>query len=145
MDYESIAVELLRIRAELSRTPEHQTVSEFARGEFFVLNYMMENDGSVYPKDLSREMNVSSARVAAVLNQTGRKGLTERSSDADDSRKTLVTITDRGREAVMDKKKEIFDFVVEMLREIGPEDAQELLRIKKKIIMKKKTRGEIGE
>ncbi|MCI7145183.1 MAG: winged helix DNA-binding protein [Clostridiales bacterium] len=145
MDYESIAVELLRIRAELSRTPEHQTVSEFARGEFFVLNYMMENDGSVYPKDLSREMNVSSARVAAVLNQTGRKGLTERSSDADDSRKTLVTITDRGREAVMDKKKEIFDFVVEMLREIGPEDAQELLRIKKKIIMKKRTRGEIGE
>lgn len=145
MDYESIAVELLRIRAELSRTPEHQTVNEFARGEFFVLNYMMENDGSVYPKDLSREMNVSSARVAAVLNQTGRKGLTERSSDADDSRKTLVTITDRGREAVMDKKKEIFDFVVEMLREIGPEDAQELLRIKKKIIMKKRTRGEIGE
>ncbi|MDY2680375.1 MAG: transcriptional regulator [Lentihominibacter sp.] len=145
MDYEKIAAELLHIRAEFARIPEHQKINEFARGELFVLNYLLAHEGTAYPKDLSREMKVSSARIAALLNQTEKKGWTMRTADPDDSRQTLITMTEEGHEAIMNRKKEIFDMVVGMLEELGPEDAQELLRIERRIITNQKTKRETGK
>lgn len=145
MNYENIAAELLQIRAEFARIPEHQVINEFARGEFFVLNYLLVHEDTAYPKELSREMKVSSARIAALLNQTDKKGWTMRTADAEDSRQTLITMTESGREAIMNKKKEIFDMVVEMLQELGEEDAQELLRIKRRINTNQKNKREKGK
>lgn len=145
MDYEKIAAELLHIRAEFARIPEHQKINEFARGEFFVLNYLLAHEGTAYPKDLSREMKVSSARIAALINQTDKKGWTMRTADAEDSRQTLITMTEAGREAIMNKKREIFNMVVEMLRELGEEDAAELLRIKRRINTNQKNKRENGK
>ena len=145
MDYEKIAAELLQIRAEFSRIPEHQMINDFARGEFFVLNYLLAHEGIAYPKDLSREMTVSSARIAALINQTDKKGWTMRTADAEDSRQTLITMTEAGREAIMNKKREIFNMVVEMLRELGEEDAAELLRIKRRINTNQKNKRENGK
>ena len=120
-------------------------INEFARGEFFVLNYLLVHEDTAYPKELSREMKVSSARIAALLNQTDKKGWTMRTADAEDSRQTLITMTESGREAIMNKKKEIFDMVVEMLQELGEEDAQELLRIKRRINTNQKNKREKGK
>ena len=145
MNYENIAAELLQIRAEFARITEHQVINEFARGEFFVLNYLLVHEDTAYPKELSREMKVSSARIAALLNQTDKKGWTMRTADAEDSRQTLITMTESGREAIMNKKKEIFDMVVEMLQELGEEDAQELLRIKRRINTNQKNKREKGK
>lgn len=145
MDYEKIAAELLHIRAEFARIPEHQKINEFARGELFVLNYLLAHEGTAYPKDLSREMKVSSARIAALLNQTDKKGWTMRTADDEDSRQTLISMTERGHKAIVNKKREIFDMVVGMLEELGPEDAAELLRIKKRINTNQKNKRENGK
>lgn len=136
MDYEKIAEELLKLRAQLLQVPEYQKVREFSRGEFFVLNYLLTHNGTAYPKDLSREMRVSSARVAALLNQTERKGWTVRGADVEDNRQTRITITQEGRVEIAERKAAVFELVVEMLKKIGPDDAEELLRIKRKILDK---------
>lgn len=142
MDYEKTAAELLQIRAEFARIPRHRLIDEFARGEFFVLNYLLESRGKAHPKELSRQMNVSTARIAALINQTDRKGWTVRTADNEDSRRTLVTITEEGKAAVTGRKKEIFNMVVEMLQELGEEDADRLLKIKKRILANSKAGGE---
>lgn len=134
MDYKSMAEELLRVRAELLRVPANQMVNEFVHGELFVLNYLLVHGGTAYPKELSKEMSVSSARIAALLNQMEKKGWITRATDVVDTRQILITLTPLGKKVVMRKKDEIVNEVVQVLEKIGPDDAKELLRIQRKIM-----------
>lgn len=134
MNYESMAEELLRIRAGLLHVPVTQMMNDFVRGELFVLNYLLVHSGIAFPKDLSRGMGVSSARVAALLNQMVKKGWVVRVADTEDCRQTIITLTETGRTEVEEKRSEIIEAVVQMLKNIGPEDAEELLRIERKIM-----------
>lgn len=134
MDYETIAEELLSIRSRLLHVPANQMMNEFVRGELFVLNYLLIHNGRAFPKDLSRSMDVSSARIAVLLNQMARKGWIVRAADTEDCRQTVITLTDVGRREVTQKRVEIVEAVVQMLKNIGQEDAKELLRIERKIM-----------
>lgn len=129
-----MAAELLYIRAELLHVHANQMMDNFARGELFVLNYLAEHGGTAYPKDLSKEMGVSSARIAAILNQMGKKNWISRITDTIDLRQTIITLTDNGRQEIESRKEEIIDAVIQMIKNIGPDDAKELLRIERKII-----------
>lgn len=134
MNYESMAEELLSIRAGLLHVPANQMMNDFVRGELFVLNYLMVHGGTAFPKDLSRGMDVSSARIAALLNQMVKKEWVIRAADTEDCRQTIITLTEKGRKEVEKKRTEIVEVVVQMLKNIGPEDAKELLRIERKIM-----------
>ena len=134
MDYERIAEELLEIRANLLRLPANRMMNEFVHGEMFVLSYLLACGENVYPKDLSRKMGVSTARIAALLNQMERKGWIKRIDDPKDSRQKQILLTDSGKQIISAKKKELIAEVVKMLEKIGCEDAEELLRIQKKIM-----------
>ncbi len=134
MNYESMAEELLSIRAGLLHVPANRMMNEFVRGELFVLNYLMAHSGTVFPKDLSKGMGVSSARIAALLNQIEKKGWIVRTTDMNDCRQTIITLTDDGKKEVEKTRKEIVKAVAQMLESIGPENAEELLRIERKIM-----------
>lgn len=136
MDYQTIAKELLSIRAYLVQNPVHRMMDEFVHGEYCVLNYLMNHSESIYPKDLSKEMSVSTARVAALLKQMEKKGWITRNADVIDNRQTIISLTDEGKIEINSKREEIIDAVVNMLKEIGSEDAKELLRIQHKMIKK---------
>lgn len=136
MDYISIAKELLDIRADLMHVPANKNMNEFTKGELYVLNYLDKHDGTAYPKDVSREMRVSTARIAAILGQMERKGWITRISDAEDTRQVIVTLTQSGRDYLVSKEQEIIASVVSMLKDIGENDARELLRIQRKMMKK---------
>lgn len=136
MNYESMAEELISIRAGLLHVPANQMMNDFVRGELFVLNYLIVHSGFAFPKDLSRSMGVSSARIAALLNHMEKKGWVVRVADTEDCRQTIITLTETGRAEVETKKAEIVEAIVQMLKRIGPEDAEELLRIERKIMKK---------
>ena len=40
MYYESLAFQLLNVRAKMLQVPAHQEISKLMRGELFVLNYL---------------------------------------------------------------------------------------------------------
>ncbi len=54
------------------------------------------SDGEVIAGDLSRKMNVSSARIAALLKKMEQGGLITRHSSSVDARRTVVEITPTG-------------------------------------------------
>ena len=64
MNYEILASELLHIRTNLLQVPASQKLSRMLRGELFVLNYLMDHDTAVHPKELSDKLAVSTARIS---------------------------------------------------------------------------------
>ena len=120
MDYHLLAEELIELHRRLLSFPVNRMLADLAKGELFVLNYLMVHQDPVHPKELSQQMMVSTARVAALLNRMEEEGLIVRLPDSRDNRQTIITPTQFG-----------IQFVQELL---GPEDAQNYLRIQKKIL-----------
>lgn len=133
IDYSAFATALLDSLTVLVRSTMQKRVDEFARGEMFIMNCLVDSGGTALPSELSTAMNASTARVAAALNSLERKGLIVRHVDRADRRKTRVMISDRGRQAVMEKRKQMHDHMVKVMRELGQDDAKEYLRLVKRI------------
>lgn len=134
MDYQKIAEELLEIRAEQLKIPANQQMSRLVKGELFVLNYLSTHNKVAFPKELSREMAVSTARIAVILNHMEEKGWIIRTEDTEDNRQTIVTLTDSGCTEIERNRREVIESVVKMLELIGADDARELVRIQRKIV-----------
>ncbi len=134
MDDRQIAEELLEIHGELNRRRLHQKMNGFGRGEIFALSCLYDHGGSAWPKELSEDMGVSSARVAALVNQLEGKGWVRREGDFGDTRHTVVSLTGSGRAAVLAEKEEILDSIMELLEGLGHQDAEAFLRIRRKML-----------
>lgn len=133
MNYEILASELLHIRTNLLQVPASQKLSRMLRGELFVLNYLMDHDTAVHPKELSDKLAVSTARIACLLNHMEGKHLIVRFADPDDSRQVIVHLTSEGRLAIEKTRKDVLMYLAGMLESLGPDDAREYIRIQEKI------------
>lgn len=133
MYYETLADELLHIRANLLRVPAHQKLSNMLRGELFVLNYLHDHDTIVHPKDLSENLSVSTARIASLLKHMEEKNLIVREPDSEDSRQIIVHLTSDGEHVIQKCKEEVLYYLARTLESLGPDDAREYIRIQKKI------------
>lgn len=136
VDYYTLAEQLMELHVALHIIPINQELAALERGMFFALNFLMFHKRSAYPKELSRGMGVSSARVAALLNHLEKEGLIQRRPDPKDNRQVIVSLTENGIHAIRQKRKEILETVAQTLEELGPEDAQEFLRIQQKLAEK---------
>lgn len=134
MDYQAMADELLTAYAGVTRARSSRRVSQMIRGEHFALNYLFTHDGRAQPKELSAGMDVSTARIAVLLNRLERKGFVARTADPEDNRRVIVTLLEPGRREVERTRAEVRDCVTGMLEQLGPEDAEACVRIYKKIV-----------
>lgn len=134
MDYTEMALELLKNRIDFLQVPANQEISSLIKGEFFVLNYLITHDNQAYPKNLYRKMAVSSARIAALLNHMEEKQLVIRHEDVKDNRQVIVSLTEKGMELIKKRRAEVLQDIVQLLEYLGPEDAENYLRIQKKIV-----------
>lgn len=133
MYYESLAFQLLNVRAKMLQVPAHQEISKLMRGELFVLNYLKEHEGIVHPKELSEKLAVSTARIARLLKHMEEQGLIVRFADTTDSRQVVVQITDQGVYEIDHIRKKVLEYTARMLEDLGPDDAKEYIRIQEKI------------
>lgn len=133
MDYTSLAQELLTVRANLLQVPASQQLSQMVRGEMFVLNYLFTHEGAIHPKELSRQMAVTTARIASLLNHMEQKQLLLRRADPGDNRQVIVELTEQGRKTTREIRAQVIRYLSTMLEGLGPEDAQAYIRIQKKI------------
>lgn len=135
MDKEILANDLIGSIAKFLQTPAGHHISKIIHGELFVLNFLLTREAQgVHPKELSEKMDVSTARVSALLNNMERHGLVSRRSDGKDSRQVLVNITEAGKEYIVEKKQEVTADIMNMLEYIGQKDAGEYIRIHKKMV-----------
>ncbi len=133
-DYKAAAIELLRIQTEFNRLKANQQMDGLSQGELFALGCLYGHGKSAYPKNLCVDMSISSARVAVLLNHMEKKGWISRSPDPNDSRQTVVSLTDCGESFYLLKQEEALESIVNVLKKLGEDDTRQLLRIRKKLL-----------
>lgn len=131
MDFDKAAVELMEYMRIFQRGPTRR-VQEVTQGEMAVLGYLHKHD-NITPSELSEEFDLTTARIANILNSLEKKKYLVRIHDSVDRRKVQVTITELGKTVAVQKKQEIEKDLSDLLKDLGEEDAVEYLRLMKKI------------
>ena len=106
MDVKSDAEELMEKFRSCAPKKFFSSVEEAERGIGFILVFLYKSDGEVIAGDIAREMNVTTARVAALLKKMEKNGLITRECSLNDGRRTVVKITGKGTDAVVRKSRE---------------------------------------
>jgi DNA-binding MarR family transcriptional regulator len=109
-------------------------ITENMQGEILAILYIFEHKDIVLPSEMSNEMNISSARVAAMLNSLENKELVTRQIDKTDRRKILVSLTEKGQELAKKHSQQVENHAAQMLELLGEHDAMELVRITEKLV-----------
>lgn len=133
MESREEAREFLREMCSCTPRPLFHKVEEVDRGTGFVLAYLEEAHGEVFAGDLARELKVSTARIAALLNKLEEKGLVKRCRSARDARRTVVKITPKGTAYTAGIKEQILEKVEILFEKVGKEDLKEFIRICREI------------
>ncbi len=133
MDYRASAEELLGLLFRLRHQPVNERISRLIQGELFVLSCLYRCE-PLLPKELCRTMAVSSARMAALLHHMEEKGLICRRHDTADGRQVLVRLTAAGRAYVESARGQAVEAVAEVLAALGPEDAERLLALQRRVL-----------
>ncbi len=129
MEYTRLTAELMETTKILHRCKEQKHIDEFMKGEAYVLQHLAQSPQPVLPGDISAAMGITTARIAAALNNLEDKGFITRKADETDRRKVLVELTPKGKEVAAQRKAEIAGYVEHLLRSLGEEDAAAYVRI----------------
>lgn len=133
MDYKALANELFLNMIKTPKLPFQKKVDDLTQGERRILGYLTFEKNGVTSGEISEKMYLSTPRVASALNSLSKKGFIERNKDANDKRIVIVTITDTGRSFVMEEHEQAMAIMEKTLRKLGEQDAQEFVRIIKRI------------
>ena len=109
--------------------PRQDDVSALMRGEMAVLRLLDDEQRRVSAGDLSRLLEMTTSRVAAVLNSLEKKGLIERCADAADRRRVLVALTERGGALCARKKEAARKRLAAVFERLGQEDTDQFIRL----------------
>ena len=134
MDISHTAEELLEFIERLPRRVQQNWLGEIGRGEIFLLSYLYAHGNTACPSMMSEAMQTSTARIAAALNSLERKGLIKRELDEQDHRKKLVYLMPYGIDYIESYRGKALDKVTRLLVELGEEDAENFLRIAKRML-----------
>lgn len=133
MNVEEIAEILFQQLKPTSSTSLTEVLNEFNRGEVGVLGYLAFDKDEATAGELSEKLNVTTARIASILNSLENKEYIKRKEDNLDKRKTLVSITTKGKELANITKREIIEKIIRVVEEVGYDEIKDYVRIALKI------------
>lgn len=102
-------------------------------GAFLLLKILRSKRKAMAAGELSSKMKVSSARMAAMLNNLSQKGYIKKEKTEDDGRKTIVTITKDGQNALAKREGKVVGLIDKLLKKLSSKDIKNLLEICKKL------------
>jgi Transcriptional regulators len=129
MDYTELSYELLQTIYRYYTFQTHRRLNSAMHGEAFALQYIAQNDDAVVPSDIESAMNVSSARIATVLNGLENKKWITRRIDPQDRRRTILKLTPMGEEQAAKSSQQLLILLAEILEYLGESDAKDYVRI----------------
>lgn len=129
MSYEELAQQMVDLHTE--------HYSEMARiahqmgtgGETIILHLLLTARGEVFAEDLARKTGLSAGRVASILKKLEERGVITRTRSSQNRRKYLIELTAAGRQAASESEQDVLASHERILRGLGEEDAQSLVRI----------------
>jgi len=128
MPYAGLAQELLEIMDPEKRRPPNEEMDRLMRGEMAVLR-LLHKERRLLAGELSRRLNMTTSRIAAVLSSLEKKRLITRSQDKTDRRRVSVMITPAGVEFCAARRGEVHAHMQRLLERMGERDAEEYVRL----------------
>ena len=133
MSYTEIAEELLENMILANKSQPYAKLYKAVHGEKFALQMIAMHNGSITPSEISRIAGTTPARIAAELNNLEHKGLITREIDSSNRRRILVHLTPEGIKSADEFHREVVQIAVELLSQLGEQDAREYVRILRKL------------
>lgn len=133
MDYRRLVEDLFECMHRSRRPPFPEEPEGITRGELGILMFLTHRRDGVSAGELSRWLWITTGRVASALKSLERKRFIERRRDATDRRRVLVHVTEAGRSFALDRHEKAKRGMERLLRRLGERDAQEFVRILKRI------------
>ena len=134
MNYTVLANQLIDLRANTPQMKMDKDREQMVHGESFALNYLAANGNKAHPKDMSKALMLTTARIASILKSLEKRGLITRTPDPLDSRQIIVELTEMGISLVKERRAALLNSTVKMLEALGEEDAKAYVRIQKKLM-----------
>lgn len=131
MDYRVKAEEFFEIIVEC--TSLGSIPKKCMQGEPGTLLYLNSVKTNITPTELSEVLKISLPRVISLLNSLENKGLVKKSIDSIDKRKTIINITEQGKQLILDKKDEAINKIATIIEKLNEEEINEYIRLTKKI------------
>ncbi|WP_327070694.1 MarR family transcriptional regulator [Kitasatospora sp. NBC_01250] len=111
------------------RVRQAHTVGDLTHSEVSVLN-RLDRDGADSPGSLAELERVRPQAMATTLAGLEERGLVLRRPDAGDGRRSVLSVTEAGRELLTDRRSESVQLLAGAIeREFDPAERQELLRL----------------
>lgn len=111
-------------------------IDEGYKGMFVILRILQESGASVASGEIARQMGVSTARVASALNTLEGKDYIKREKEKSDGRKVVISLTDKGAEALKERQKRVSEMVEPMLKNLTEEEIAVLFGLLYKLLGK---------
>lgn len=103
-------------------------------GIYLVLKTLDDAQTPISAGDISTSLGVSTARTAVALACLEKKGFIKKSKFHLDARKTMVEITESGKNALEDRKNDIFALINQFLDKLNDKEKICLFDILKKLL-----------
>lgn len=104
-----------------------------SQGETGTLLYLAFVKKEMTASELSQKLNVSLPRITSILNSLETKNMLKKRIDIKDKRKIVVSITENGKNMVLEKKEEAINNMARIIEKLDEKDIDEYIRIAKKI------------
>lgn len=130
----NLGEELYNLLAELINRRMNRMVQDSLRGEYGVLRYLLFVEDKVNAGVLTEQLHVVPGRMTDILNSLESKGFIVRHRDEEDKRRVNVCITEKGKAEAVEKRKQIHREYQGMLKMLGKEDTEELIRLLKTVL-----------
>ncbi len=116
-----------------------ENVAKAEMGVLAVIRYLHRTEEETNSKDISRSLGISSARMAILLKKLENRNWITKVNSPTDARAVVVCLSDKGKEELEKKKKQMEDAIGEMIDEVGVEELEKMFQNLNKIkdIMRK--------
>lgn len=131
---QQLAKELLDLIIKHEMLPFQKKLESMAKGELLILNYLYQHEDGGLPSEISRQVNVSCARITAIASSLEKKAMVLRQISNQNRREVHLFITETGRNYLENHYQEVSAQVAKLLEFLGEEDARHYLRITRRLL-----------
>lgn len=84
--------------------------------------------------EVARELYVTPSAITAITDRLTRRKMIKRRRDSHDRRTVEISITDKGKDIITKIGQQAEDFYIPILKSLGKEDVEELIRLQRRIV-----------
>lgn len=121
--------EFIEALLQLYISNQASSIAEMLEGEHAVLSYILKEKQDVTPTNISLKLCITKSRVTAILNSLHEKELVLLKRKSDDRRKIIVSLTEKGEEAIVSKLIVLDNKILKLIEELGVEKSITLIEI----------------